>query len=291
MTLLDRTAQFAAEIEERADQAAVLSAGSRLAAAAALLAADRTLMSFDEFASVYRRLILRRRRVPRQLFSGWLECREEGYALPEDRRAFVSAIAEELRTLHPSLGGEFAQLAEQEPAFPVVPLLDVVPLALECSLARAYAKSFLSGNVRPKPVGWEEIDSAKVFGPLPATEPVLEAASTVLGRPATAADVVDLLATTDGRRQVTRVMLAESDVTIVGDPDEALRPGVAAMDAVRHELLSHGYRHLDALHHYRLTAQDGSVLDVNTVTAEALTSSEALDRLRRVLSTAEVGGS
>ncbi|MEY9844204.1 hypothetical protein [Streptacidiphilus sp. MAP5-3] len=283
---LDRTAQFAADIEERAEQAAVQSAGSRLRAAEAMLASGRTLISFDEFASVYRHLIVRRRRVPRMLFSGWLECREAGYVLPEDRQSFVSAVAEDLRRLHPSLDGEFAHLAEQEPADAAVPVLITVPPTLERSLARAYAKSFLSGNAAPKLVEWENVDPAKVYGQEAATEPVIEAAATVLKRPATAVDVLELLSTGDGRRELTRTLVAESDVTVVGDPDEALRPGVAATGAVVHELLTHGYRRLDALHHHRLTAPDGSVLDANTVTAEALTSPEALEHLCGLLRTA-----
>lgn len=283
---LDRTAQFAADIEERADQAAVLSAGSRLRSAEARLAAARTLTSFDEFASVYRRLIVRRRRVPRQLFTGWLECREADYVLPEDRRSFVSAIAEELRLHHPSLDGEFAHLAEQEPAGAAVPLLTAVPPVLERTLARSYAKSFLSGNATPKLLDWQEVDPGQVFAPEPATESAIEAAATVLKRPTTAVDVLELLATRDGRRDLTRVLVAESGVTVVGDPDEALRPGVAATGAVVHELLTHGYRRLDALHPCRLSAPDGSVLDANTAAAEALTSPESLERLRGVLRTA-----
>ncbi|MEY9872034.1 hypothetical protein ABH931_001508 [Streptacidiphilus sp. MAP12-33] len=285
---LRRTDAFATEIEDRADQAAVVSAGSRQSAAAALLAAGRTLMSFDEFVSGYHRLVRRHRRIPEHLYSGWLEAREEGYALPADRRAFVATIARELRDVHPSLAGEFGDLAEQQPTATaaVVPVLAVVPPDLDRVMARAYGGRLIPANSTPRARAWRDIDPAQVFGPPPATSGMHEAASTVLGRPATAADVLDLLSTADGRQEVTRVILADSDERIVGDLEQALRPGVAASNAVLHELLTYGYRRLDVLHQMRVTAPDGSVLDVATATADALRSPEARQDLQALLADA-----
>ncbi len=285
---VEYTAGFAGDLESRADKAAVRSAGSRELAARALLMQDLAVISFAQYASAFDHLVERSRRIPAGLYSGWRPSSDSTYFLPEDRRSLVSSATVRSRGDHPDLAEAFDPDSGLLSDLGARPFLSAIDPKAERSLACALGKSRLGGNNRTvKGLAWEEIDPEQVFGPPALFDPITKAAAAVLGRSATAVDVMELLAG-PGRSSLAEELVKQdgqsgAGVGVEGTPEEPLRPGVAGAAALSFALRSRGYAYLDVLHPEDLTAPDGTSVDVNAAVTDALTSTEGLDRLRLLL--------
>lgn len=278
---LAATERFADDIRTRADLAAVTVAGGADQAAAALYRIDVVALEFAAFASRFVRLIVKKRRVPAHLYTGWHQVRQEGIAPweqlpPSELDAFFAE--------HPAL-----TLADREPLRRIPlqlrrgeagsPAPCVVSESAERQLAKRMAKVFYSAKVS-KPTPEDKLDLTLIYDAQPGDAAVLEAAGTILGRPATRADVLDLVL--DDR-------LGELAAPLLGkehDPDRrdgGLSRGLILALLVTGAQKEHGLLQLDPLRPRLLTGPDGDEFDVARHITAALESQQGVCQLRTLL--------
>jgi hypothetical protein len=276
--LLSDTDRFTRDLRARSDAAAAAVAGSADAAAAALYRNEALAVEFIDFTGRFRRLILKKQRIPAHLHAGWHASRRDGIApwerllapdldrffdehpgLSRADRAPLRAIPEQLRGAATSPTAAYTLTARTERALSVL-------------MARQFLPS------KPiRPIDEADLDLALVYPEGSADDSVLiEAAAVLQGGTPTRAEVFDLVRGPRLRELAVPLLGAEDR----DDPEGGLSRGLLLAWLVTAAQHDRGLRQRDPMRPRVLTADDGTAFDVAAHVTEALADDVAAARLR-----------
>jgi hypothetical protein len=281
---LAATETFARDVRARSDQAAVAAAaGSVQAAAQALYAEETVNLDYFQYASRFHRLIARKRRVPASIYSGWFARWSTG---PEWLQGATRYPVDDFRKRHAGfaavsaddLAAHISSLRAGRAGLPATSLLSP---ATTNRLARNTARQFAPGASNIRAVDGEKIDLSYIYDTTPDDDAVLEAATTLLHRPANRVDVADLLR--DGRAPELAALLLTPEEQEDDDVDGGLSRGMVFVVLVSSALKERGMLQLDPYREWDFTGPDGDTIDAGQVVAEAMSPGGDTDDLYALL--------
>ena len=279
---LHQTRRLAHEEELRADAAALRVVDADVAARALA----REYAVGQRFAGYVLRCVAplaEAGRYPAELHAGWIAWCATPVSCCEEYMAVAVADANALADEHPTLRERIAAYGATNPVpWSQVPHPDNVlrPLgsdeqaALSRSLVRRSGLTRRFRLRRLRPVRWAEVpEDFYASRDSWLHESLVGAATEVLGRPAHALDVLDLVA--QGRRAdlqpVLASHLAKRTKDSVGAEASGAIPDAVLVAVMLHPTLrSHGYRQLDPIAQHLLTGPNGVRLDLAATGTRAL---------------------
>lgn len=282
--LLAVTESFADAVRERSDQAAALAAGSTDAAARALYSELTINLDFFRYISRFRRLIVRKKRIPGSLHAGWLA---QWSADPEwvqyRTRYPIGSFREEHRGLGAfdadALSSHISRLRKGEEGTAAAA---IVSPDLAKRLAKQVGKQISPSSNAIRAVEGSAIDVTYVYEHDDEDEAaIIHAATTILGRPADRVDVVNLFQAHRGP-ELAAVLLDPTDIDD-DDPDGGLSRGTIYAVLLFAAVHARGMYRLDPYREWIVTGRDGESLDVSEIVAQAVSPHGDTDRLRSLL--------
>jgi hypothetical protein len=289
---LERTDAFWRDIEERADQAAVLAVPPDVRVLVALVRAAVIARDFLSFSAGFVPTA-ESPTFPAALYSGWHStfCRQmPGWWF--DTACHPDDMADDAAE-HPGLAGRWTK----RPAGSVwsrpraAGMVASLSTSDEVELARAYYAG--TENIDASqltPVGWSAYDADRMhrdsfYSPT-------QAASIMLGHHASPEEILSMVGEETGqwlvaavREEVRHSLHWNADQTLVDritDP-AAFTTGTVLAGLVAETMHQAGYRHTDPLRPQLMNNPAGHRVDIHAVVTDALASAEGMERLRCLL--------
>lgn len=282
---LAATDVFAEQVRQRADAAAVRVAGSADAATVALYRHRSAFEDFNSFLNRFRLQILRRRRIPADLYAGWLEGSWDG--TPEWALSTVQPAVRPFFADHPGFAAVDPQLLHDDAAIRRrhgvgAPSSQYVLHPKVAKRMAVLAAKTVFDNALVRATDVSRIDPARVYPADPPDTWSLEGAAAVLGRSADRVDVLELILA--GRLpEIVSAMPGGERLLDRDLPDGGFVRARVIAELAAGALEAHGFRQSDVFREWWLTGPTGETEDVGRVITEALASDDGMDRLRALL--------
>lgn len=278
---LAATESFAQDVRSRSDQAAAIAAGSADAAARALCGELAANIDFYEYAARFRPLIVRKRRAPASLYAAWYAT---WTTAPEWAKPPARYSDTDFQTNHPALpaldaASHAAYINGLRDGREGLPASSMLSPDITRHHVKEVAKSFNPAANNIRLVDGDKIDISYLYDDDPGDEPVITAATTILGRPADRLDAVQLLR--DGRGPELAAQLLGPDNIDPDDPDGGLNRGMVYALLLTGAVKTRGMLQLDPYDEWLFTTPDGDRLDLAEIVTQAVHG--AIDHLRPLL--------
>jgi hypothetical protein len=278
---LQETDRFAADLRQRADSDAIAVAGDARSAAAALYRIACINEQFGTYVLRFIGLIVRQRRVPAHLYTGWLTVVQEGSA-DWERLPIVGVDA--FLADHPRLALVERAGLESIPRQLLTGRAAGAPdSAVPADLERRFARRFGSGLAAGRPVRAQDeelIDPTAVYSGGRDDPELRQAAQAMLGHPPSRAELAGLILS-GATRQLAKA--AHPDWFDEREPDGGLGAGLVLARLLTAELGERGLYQLDVLRPRLLTGPDGKQVDVAEIVTSALASPQGAAGLTEML--------